>query len=106
MNAEPTIGHNSSLPEQGKDMRNLVDRIVRLEEEKAETQSAIKDIYAEAKSKGYSTKAMRVVVKREMEDADQRDAREATEREVELMIAALGDLASTPLGEAATGGAR
>lgn len=101
MSDEPAIGHNSALPEQGADMRSLVDRIVRLEEEKAETSASIKEVYSEAKAKGYSTKAMRVVVKREMEDADQRDAREAVEREVELMIAALGDLASTPLGEAA-----
>ena len=42
-------------------------------------------------------------MKREMEDSEARAAREAVEMEAELMITALGDFASSPLGEAAVG---
>ena len=90
-----------NIPISAQEIRNFVDRIVRLEEEKKATADSIKDIYTEVDSKGYSKKALRIIVKREMETADQRDAREATETALELMLAALGDYVSTPLGDAA-----
>lgn len=82
-------------------VRSYVDRIVRLEEEKRETAKAIKDVYDEAKSAGFAPKAIRIVVKREMETADQRAAREAVEAEADLIIAALGAFVDSPLGQAA-----
>lgn len=82
-------------------VRSYVDRIVRREEEKRETARAIKDIYDEAKSAGFTPKAIRIVVKREMETADQRAAREAVEAEADLIIAALGAFVDSPLGQAA-----
>ncbi len=84
-------------------LRSVVDRIVRLEEEKSGLSADIKEIYEEAKSAGWTKKAVRIVVKREMEDSEQRASREAVENEAELMLSALGELASTPLGEAAIG---
>lgn len=87
-------------------LRSIVDRIVRLEEEKAGLSADIKEIYGEAKSSGWAKKAVRIVVKREMEDSEQRAAREAVEMEADLMLSALGDFASSPLGEAAVGRAK
>lgn len=80
---------------------SIVERIVRLEEERKALGSDIKDIYAEAKSAGYDAKALRQVVKRQAEDADKRRAREEVEQTVDLMLAALGDFATSALGQAA-----
>ena len=82
-------------------LRSLIDRIARLEEERAGIASDIRDIYAEGKSAGYDVKALRLVVKREREDAEKRTERERVEREAALMEAALGVLRDTPLGTAA-----
>ncbi|MBR1756739.1 MAG: DUF2312 domain-containing protein [Alphaproteobacteria bacterium] len=50
---------------------SLVERIERLEEEKKELQSDIRDIFAEAKSAGFDVKALRTVLKlRKMNAAD------------------------------------
>jgi len=80
---------------------SIVDRVVRLEEERRGIAADIKDIITEAKSAGYDPKALRQVVKRRMEDAADAEKREAIERERDLMMAALGDLVGTPLGQAA-----
>ncbi|MBF0185354.1 MAG: DUF2312 domain-containing protein [Magnetococcales bacterium] len=42
----------------------FIDRIERLEEEKAVVSDHIKTVYAEAKSSGFDTKALREVIKR------------------------------------------
>lgn len=58
-------------------LRSLIERIERLEEEKKSIQGDIRDIFAEAKSAGYNTKAMRTVLKlRKMNTAD-RDEQDA-----------------------------
>ena len=44
-------------------LRLLIERIERLEEEKKGVADDIKDVYAEAKSTGYDTKTMRAVVR-------------------------------------------
>ena len=43
-------------------LRLLIERIERLEEEKKGISDDIKDVYAEAKSTGYDTKTMRKIV--------------------------------------------
>lgn len=58
-------------------LRLFIERIERLEEEKSGTQSDIKDVYDEAKSHGYDTKAMRAVVRLRKMDKDTRDEAEA-----------------------------
>jgi uncharacterized protein (UPF0335 family) len=82
-------------------LRIIVDRIVRLENEKGEVSDSIKAEYASAKEDGYEVKALRLVVKRALEDEDKRVAREAVELTTEQMMAALGMLRDTPLGKAA-----
>jgi len=44
-------------------LKALVDRIVRLEEEKKNLADDIKEVYTEAECNGYSKKALRVVAK-------------------------------------------
>jgi uncharacterized protein (UPF0335 family) len=52
-------------------LRSLIERIERLEEEKTNIASDIKDIFAEAKSAGFDTKIMKTIIKlRRMEAAD------------------------------------
>lgn len=52
-------------------LRSLVDRIERLNEEKAAIASDIKDIYAEAKSAGFDPKVLRLVIRlRKLEPAE------------------------------------
>lgn len=80
---------------------SMVERITRLEEERAALLADVRDIYAEAKSAGYDVPALRQVVKQRMETATQREKREAREMARELMIAALGDFGGTALGAAA-----
>ena len=55
---------------------SLVERIERLEEEKKELQSDIRDIFAEAKSAGFDVKALRTVLKLRKMNADDRDQQE------------------------------
>ncbi|GAB3131565.1 DUF2312 domain-containing protein [Novispirillum itersonii] len=43
-------------------LRSIIERIERLEEEKANIASDIKDVYSEAKSMGYDTKIIRKVI--------------------------------------------
>lgn len=93
----PTVGHNSGDPQ----LKSIVQRILRLTDEKKRAGEDIKDVYTEAKSKGYDVKALRVLLKSLTEDDDKRSKREAAEQEAELMRTALGDFAELPLGGAA-----
>ena len=53
---------------QAEQLRLLIERIERLEEEKKGTQDDIKDVYGEAKAVGYDPKIMRQIVRlRKME---------------------------------------
>jgi uncharacterized protein (UPF0335 family) len=57
----------------GERLRALIERIERLEEEKAAIAADIREIFAEAKSAGFDTKAMRQVIRlRRMDAADRR----------------------------------
>ena len=61
----------------GEQLRSLVERIERLEEERSGIAGDIRDIYAEAKASGFDVKTMRQVIRlRKMEKAD-RDEQEA-----------------------------
>lgn len=90
-------------PENVADQRllSIVERISRLKEEQRGLAADIKDIITEAKSAGYDTKALRLLVKRHAEDADQRKKREDVEASLEIMLNALGNFATSPLGSAA-----
>jgi uncharacterized protein (UPF0335 family) len=64
-------GHNSVAADQ---LRLLIERIERLEEEKQGVADDIKDVYSEAKAVGFDAKIMRQIVRlRKMQDDDRRE---------------------------------
>ena len=69
------------------ELRLLIERIERLEEEKKGMADDIRDVYSEAKSQGYDTKTMRAIVRlRKME----KNARDEAEALLDTYKAALG----------------
>ena len=72
----------------GKDqLRSLVERIERVEEEKAALSADIREVYSEAKGLGFDAKVMRQVVRlRKLDRAD----RQEQEAILDLYLAALG----------------
>lgn len=58
-------------------LRNVVERVERLEEEKASITGDIKDVLGEAKGKGYDEKIIREVIKLRKQDTDERQNRMA-----------------------------
>ena len=61
----------------GERLRSFIERIERLEEEKAALSADIKEVYGEAKGVGFDTKVMRQVIRlRKMEQADRREQEE------------------------------
>jgi len=83
--------------------KGYVERLVRLMTEKQELAIQIAEVKAEAKSAGFSPKAIMMVVARQLETLEEKQKREAVETEAEQIMAALGMLADTPLGQAAAG---
>ena len=68
-------------------LRSFVDRIERLEEERAALSADIREVYSEAKGEGFDTKTMRQVVRlRKLDKADFQE-REAM---LDLYLGALG----------------
>ena len=56
-------------------LRSFIERIERLEEEKAALLADIKEVYAEAKGTGFDPKTMRTVIRlRKMEENDRQEA--------------------------------
>jgi uncharacterized protein (UPF0335 family) len=68
-------------------LRLLIERIERLEEEKKDIMDGIKDIYIEAKSAGFDTKAIKQIVRLRKKEKAEREAEEAM---VDLYKEALG----------------
>ncbi len=56
----------------GDRLKQLIERIERLEEEKAGLADDIRDVYAEAKSAGFETKIMRQIIKLRKMDSQKR----------------------------------
>ncbi|HEY4201718.1 MAG TPA: DUF2312 domain-containing protein [Devosiaceae bacterium] len=68
-------------------LRAFVERIERMEEEKAAIAADIREIYAEAKGNGFDTKVLRQVVKIRKQDHNERLEQEAI---LDLYLSALG----------------
>jgi uncharacterized protein (UPF0335 family) len=68
-------------------LKALVERIERLEEEKAALTADIREVYSEAKGHGFDTKIMRQVVRLRRLDRADRQEQEAI---LDLYLAALG----------------
>lgn len=70
-------------------LRLTVERIERLEEEKKEVGEQIKEVYAEAKSLGFDTKALRKCVRLRKID---RATREEEEMILDVYLQVLGEI--------------
>ena len=68
-------------------LRSYIERIERLEEEKAALAGDIREVYAEAKGNGFDTKTLRSVVRLRKQDSAERQEQEAL---LELYMQALG----------------
>ena len=53
-------------------LKAIIERIERLEEEKKTTSDDIREVYAEAKGNGFDTKALRSIVRLRKLDTDER----------------------------------
>ena len=71
--------HQQTQPERTtqSQLRSIVERIERLEEEKAAIASDIKDVFAEAKGTGFDVKALRRVIRLRKQDMNERREEEA-----------------------------
>lgn len=58
-------------------LKSIIERVEKLEEEKKAASSDIRDVYAEAKSSGFDAKALREIIRLRRQDADERAKREA-----------------------------
>ncbi len=68
-------------------LRSIVERIERLEEEKKTIAGDIKEVYAEAKGNGFDTKILRKVVSLRRKEATEREEEQSM---LDLYMAALG----------------
>jgi uncharacterized protein (UPF0335 family) len=68
-------------------LKSLIERIERLEEEKTALAGDIREVYAEAKGTGFDTKAMRQIVRIRKIDQAERQEQEAI---LDLYLHALG----------------
>jgi uncharacterized protein (UPF0335 family) len=74
----PAIGDNSALNAADRDkLKNLVDRIVGLEDERAGLAEDVRSVYLEAKSAGFNATALREIVRRRRQKPEQREASRA-----------------------------
>jgi len=71
-------------------LRTIIERVERLEEEKKAIADDIRDVYAEAKGNGFDVKALRTVVRLRKQDVNERKEQEAI---LETYLHALGMLA-------------
>jgi uncharacterized protein (UPF0335 family) len=70
-------------------LKQVVSKIERLEEEKKEVGSQIKDVYSEAKAMGYDTKALRQVIRFRKTDRQEREEQQAI---LDTYLLALGEI--------------
>ncbi len=70
-------------------LKAIVERVERLEEDKKAISDDIRDVYAEAKGNGFDVKSLRVVVRLRKEDVNERKEHEAI---LETYLHALGML--------------
>lgn len=79
-------------------LESFIQRIERLNEEKANITADIKEVYSEAGSSGFDVKIMRKIVAERKKSTEDRQEEQTL---LDLYRNALGMLADTPLGESA-----
>jgi uncharacterized protein (UPF0335 family) len=73
-------------------LKSIVERIERLEEEKKSIADDIKEVYAEAKANGFDVKTLRQVIRLRKQDNSERQEQEAL---LDVYLNALGMLGPT-----------
>ncbi len=81
------MAHNGGVA--GDQLRSYIERIERLEEEKAALATDVREVFAEAKGNGFDTKTMRQIIKIRKMDLNERDE---AEHMLDLYKRALGML--------------
>ena len=79
-------------------LQSIIDRIEKLEDDRALLAADIKEIFTEAKSNGFDVKIIRKVLALRKKDSAERDEEQAL---IDTYMSALGMLSDTPLGQAA-----
>lgn len=70
-------------------LRTIIERVERLEEDRAAVMEDIKEVFAEAKGDGYCVKTVRKVIRIRKQDRAKRQEEEAV---LDLYLTATGDL--------------
>lgn len=83
------IGHNSEATNNfaSGQLKAIIERVERLEEEKKTIADDIKDVYSEGKAHGFDVKALRTIVRMRKQDSGERAEQEAI---LETYMHALG----------------
>lgn len=82
MEEMPTSTHNINAQ-----LKALVERIERLEEDKKVVSVDIKDVYSEAKGNGFDVKALRTIIRLRKMDSNERAEQETI---LEIYLKAMG----------------
>jgi uncharacterized protein (UPF0335 family) len=69
-------------------LKSIIERIERLEEDKAAVQNDLKEVYAEAKGNGFDVKILRKVIRIRKQDKAKVQEEEAI---LDLYLSAIGD---------------
>ena len=83
--AEPEVLSGAA---QGR-LKSFIERIERLEEDKAAVANDMKEVFAEAKGEGFDTKILRKVIRWRKQDTAKRQEEEAL---VDLYLSAIGEI--------------
>ena len=70
-------------------LKTIIERVERLEEDKAAIMADLKDVYAEAKGNGFDVKTLRKVVRIRKQDRAKRQEEEAI---LDLYLSAIGEI--------------
>jgi uncharacterized protein (UPF0335 family) len=70
-------------------LKSIIDRVERLEQEKAEVAEQIKEVFAEAKGNGFDVKILRKVVRIRKQDRAKRLEEDAI---LDLYLSAIGEI--------------
>ena len=70
-------------------LKSIIERIERLEQEKAEVAEQIKEVFSEAKGAGFDVKVLRKVVRIRKQDRAKRNEEEAI---LDLYLSAIGEI--------------
>jgi uncharacterized protein (UPF0335 family) len=85
--AEPGPGHNSDNGVAADELRQFIERLERLQEEKAGILGDIKEVFAELKGRGFDAKAVRKILRMRSRDHSEMSEEQAI---LELYCQALG----------------